>query len=78
MDPNEQGHVGQVILFLHDDSPRPLIAHSLRDWFARLAEDFERGLYEIVEDEDGYQHFNDHALMWSSLEEQDLYDRKAR
>jgi hypothetical protein len=50
-----------------------LVARSLRAWFARLAEDFERGLYEIVTDEDGYQYFNGHALMWSSLEGQALY-----
>jgi cell wall assembly regulator SMI1 len=74
MDPNQAGNVGQVILFLHDDGQRPLIAHNLRAWFVRLADDLERGLYKIVEDADGYRHFNGHALMWSSLEAKDLYD----
>jgi len=77
MDPNDTGHAGQVILFLHDDGRRPLVAHSLRAWFARLADDLECGLYEIVKDEYGYQHFNSHALMWSSLEGQDLYEHCA-
>ena len=67
LDPGPAGQEGQIILFLHDDTDRYLVARSLRAWFARLAEDFERGLYEIVTDEDGYQHFNGHALMWSSL-----------
>ena len=67
--------MGQIILFLHDDEDRFLVAPSLYAWFARLAEDFERGLYEIVTDEDGYQHFNSPALMWSSLEGQNLYER---
>lgn len=75
LDPGPEGTVGQVILFLHDDADRFLIAPGLRAWFARLAEDFERGLYEIVTDEDGYQRFNSHALMWSSLEGQNLYER---
>lgn len=75
LDPGPEGTVGQVILFLHDDTDRFLVAPSLRAWFERLAADFERGLYEIVNDEDGYQHFNSHALMWSSLEGQDIYER---
>lgn len=73
LDPGPAGTVGQIILFLHDDAGRYLVAHSLRAWFERLAADFERGLYEIVTDEDGYQHFNSHALLWSSLEGQRLY-----
>ena len=75
LDPGPEGTVGQVILFLHDDEDRFLIAPSLRAWFARLAADFERGLYEIVTDEDGYQHFNSQALLWSSLEGKNLYER---
>ncbi len=75
LDPGPEGTVGQVILFLHDDGDRFLVARSLRAWFARLAADFERGLYEIVTDEDGYQHFNSQALLWSSLEGKNLYER---
>ncbi len=71
--PRPGGDGGQIILFLHDDEGRYLVARSLRAWFERLAADFERGLYEIVTDEDGYQHFNSHALLWSSLEGQRLY-----
>lgn len=74
LDPGPAGTLGQIILFLHDDKGRYLIAHSLRAWFARLTADLECGLYEIVEDENGYQHFNSHALMWSSLEGQELYE----
>ncbi len=73
LDPGPEGTPGQVILFLHDDEDRYLVAHSLGAWFARIADDLERGLYEIVEDEDGYRHFNGHALMWSSLEGRRLY-----
>ncbi|MBN1919825.1 MAG: SMI1/KNR4 family protein [Anaerolineae bacterium] len=74
LDPGPEGTVGQIIFFLHDDGGRYLVAPGLRAWFARLAEDFERGLYEIVTDEDGYQHFNSHALLWSSLEGRTLYN----
>lgn len=74
LDPGPQGTVGQVILFLHDDTARYLVAHSLRTWFARLADDLERGLYEVVTGEDGYRHFNSHALMWSSLEGRQIYN----
>lgn len=74
LDPGPEGTVGQIILFLHDDEGRYLVAPSLRAWFARLADDFERGLYEIVADEDGYQRFNSHALLWSSLEGRTLYN----
>lgn len=73
LDPGPAGQVGQIILFLHDDSPRYRIAESLRAWFARLADDLERGLYHIIEDADGYRHFNGHAFLWSSLEGQDYY-----
>ena len=58
LDPGPEGAVGQIILFLHDDVGRYLVAPSLRAWFERLAADFERGLHEIVTDEDGYQHFD--------------------
>jgi len=73
LDPNHAGTVGQVILFLHDDTARYLVAHSLKEWFARLADDMERGLYEIVTGEDGYRRFNSEALLWSSLEGRTLY-----
>ncbi len=74
LDPGPAGTVGQIILFLHDDEGRYLIASSLRAWFARLAADFERGRYEIITEADGYPHFNSHALLWSSLEGQTLYN----
>jgi len=74
LDPGPQGTLGQVILFLHDEEARYLVAHNLHAWLVRLADDFERGLYEIVTDEDGTQHFNSHALMWSSLEGRNLYE----
>jgi cell wall assembly regulator SMI1 len=73
LDPGQTGSMGQIILFLHDDERRYLVAHSLRAWFERLADDLERGLYQIVTDEGGYQHFNSEALMRSSLEGQELY-----
>ncbi len=78
LDPGPEGTVGQIILFLHDDGGRFLVAPSLRAWFARLAADFERGLYKIVTDEENYPHFNSHALMWSSLEGQSLYGAPIR
>jgi cell wall assembly regulator SMI1 len=73
LDPGPEGTAGQVILFLHDDTRRFRVAPGLKAWFARLAEDLEGGLYEIVSDGDGTRHFNSHALMWSSLEGREVY-----
>jgi cell wall assembly regulator SMI1 len=71
-DPGETGHPGQVILFLHDDPERFLVAESLSQWFEEIAKDLQRGLYTF-DPEDG---FNNEALMWSALEGHSLYGRR--
>jgi len=73
LDPAPEGTPGQIILFLHDDTRRFLVAPGLSTWFARLVADLESGLYEIVSDADGTRHFNSQALMWSSLEGREIY-----
>lgn len=72
LDPNVRGRAGQVILFLHDAPARYLIAHSLADWFARIADDLERGVYTL-QAEHGYWRFDNEAFMWSSIEGRDIY-----
>ncbi len=68
-DPGEEGQPGQVILFLHDDPERFLVAESLSDWFARIAIDLQRGLYTF----DTKEGFNSEALLWSALEGRSYY-----
>ncbi|MGA7733337.1 MAG: SMI1/KNR4 family protein [Chloroflexia bacterium] len=69
-DPNEEGTPGQVILFRHDDVRRPLVARSLGEWFARIADDMESGLHKWVVDGEGYGRFDDEGFMLSSLQDQ--------
>ncbi len=69
-DPPEPDRFGQVILFLHDDESRYLVASSLTAWFERIARDLESGLYKFDPDEG---QLNGEAFMWSSLEGKHLY-----
>lgn len=43
--PAPKGRRGQVIKFYHDDSPRPLLANSYREWLEAIVVDLESGLY---------------------------------
>jgi cell wall assembly regulator SMI1 len=73
LDPNNDGELGQIILFLHDADNRFLIARSLSEWFLKIADDLDRGIYKLADD-NGYLIFNNEAFMWSSIEGKDLYD----
>jgi cell wall assembly regulator SMI1 len=74
-DPPEPDRFGQVLLFLHDDPARYLVASSLGAWFERIARDLESGLYfHGVDEGDGTPLFNNEAFMWSSLEGKHIYD----
>jgi cell wall assembly regulator SMI1 len=67
--PQPGGHVGQVILFFHDDEKRLLVAESVADWLSTIALDLERGVYAYdLEDS-----FDGQAFLWSSLEGKDTY-----
>lgn len=69
-DPPEGGTPGQIILFLHDDGLRVLVAHSFEEWLAAIADDLERGIYTFDPNE---ERFSSEAFMKSSLERKDLY-----
>ncbi|MCB9685710.1 MAG: SMI1/KNR4 family protein [Alphaproteobacteria bacterium] len=43
LDPADGGHVGQLVEFLHDDSPRRVVATSFTAWLDSLADDLETG-----------------------------------
>jgi cell wall assembly regulator SMI1 len=73
LDPNNEGELGQIILFLHDGDSRFLIARTLSEWFLKIADDLDKGKYKLVDD-NGYLIFNNEAFMWSSIEGKDLYD----
>ena len=45
LDPAEGGQVGQIVIYWHDQEEREWAAGSLREWLARLADDFEAGKY---------------------------------
>lgn len=65
MDPNVHGTVGQVILFRHDDEHRPMIAHSLAEWFGRIADDLESEKQEWDKSSAG---FSDEGFMSSAVQ----------
>jgi cell wall assembly regulator SMI1 len=69
-DPPSPDRFGQVLLFLHDQPQRYLVAGSLSAWFRRIAHDLEAGLYQW----DAEHGFNNEALMWSSLEGKHIFD----
>ena len=50
LDPTEHGTVGQIIQMWHDDSAYSKEAESLRDFFARYAQDLEDGKYVLSAD----------------------------
>ncbi len=69
-DPPKPERYGQVLLFLHDQPQRYLVAGSLGAWFRRIAHDLEAGFYHWDPDHG----FNNEALMWSSLEGKHIFD----
>lgn len=75
MDPNTKGKVGQIILFLHDSEDRFLVANSLTEWLEKITTDLENDVHKM-RIEDGYEEFNNHAFMKSSIEGQNIYKPK--
>lgn len=51
-DPAEQGTVGQIVEFRHDNSARPAMTSSLATWLKQIGEDLARGLYFYDEEHD--------------------------
>ena len=68
LNPNTKGTFGQVLLFIHDDDLRPLIAKNLNEWFERITEDINKGVYKY---KDG--NYNNEAFVKSSIEAKKLY-----
>jgi cell wall assembly regulator SMI1 len=66
--PTAAGTVGQIILVLHDDGRRFLVANSYSRWLAAVVSDLEEGAYRLEDDE-----WNHLAFMRSSREGRDLY-----
>jgi cell wall assembly regulator SMI1 len=75
IDPGKKGSKGQIILFLHDEQERYLIANSLKEWFSTVTGHLEKGIYRIITDKDGYKHFNSEAFMWTSIEGKHIYGK---
>lgn len=69
-DPPDPARHGQVLLFLQNHPPRPLIASSLRAWFDRIVRDLESGVYAYDEEKG----FNGEAFLWSALQGKHLFD----
>ena len=69
-DPLEPGRYGQVLLFLHDQPDRPLVAGSLGAWLDRIDRDLTAGVYTF----DEVEGFNGEAFLWSALEGKHLLD----
>ncbi len=67
-DPATKGRKGQIILFLHDDGKRFLVANSFEAWIARIVSDLESDVYDI---EGG--RFNHEAFMKSSIEGKNIF-----
>jgi cell wall assembly regulator SMI1 len=45
--PAQGGCVGQIILWVHDDSLRQIVAPTFSAWFAQLADGLEAGVYKL-------------------------------
>ncbi len=71
-DPPEPKRYGQVLLFLHEQPDRPLVAGSLGAWLARIHRDLADGLYTF----DKVEGFNGEAFLWSALEGKHLLDNR--
>ncbi len=62
------GTMGQIILFLHDDTSRFLVADCYSQWLVAVVSDLEQGIYRFQDEE-----WNHHAFMKSSREGRDIY-----
>lgn len=69
-DPPEPERSGQVLLFLHDQPTRPLVAAGLTAWLDRIVRDLIEGIYSFDPDTG----FHGEAFLWSSLEGKHLLD----
>ncbi len=72
LDPGDQGRPGQVVLFLHDDARRFVLAGSFREWLQRIVEGLEAGLYTWSEDDEEFADGAE-AFLPSCAEGRDLY-----
>ncbi len=59
LDPAEGGELGQMIVMMHDDPYRPVIAPNFADWLEAFAEDLETGIYVYDEEDGGVVHRRD-------------------
>ena len=69
-DPPQSSRFGQVLLFLHQQPERPLVAGSLGAWLDRINRDLAAGVYAF----DKVEGFNGAAFLWSALEGKHLLD----
>ncbi len=69
-DPPEHERLGQVLLYLHDQPERPLIAANLFAWLDRITRDLEAEIYNY----DVNDGFNSEAFMFSALEGKHIFD----
>lgn len=56
LDPASVGHVGQVIVYYHDDNRIECVATSFREWFDAFAEELESGDYVYSKQANGLIH----------------------
>jgi cell wall assembly regulator SMI1 len=68
--PPDPNRFAQVLLFLHDQPDRPLVAGSLGAWLDRIHRDLAAGVYAF----DEVEGFNGEAFLWSALEGKHLFD----
>jgi len=78
LDPLSAGTVGQVILFLHDEAERYLVAPSLGAWLSRLADDLDTGVQRLLEADGDESRFENEGFVWSSQYGRDLYGSPPR
>ena len=71
-DPPQPSRFGQVLLFLHQQPERPLVAASLGAWLDRINRDLAAGVYTF----DNVEGFNGEAFLWSALEGKHLLDNR--
>ncbi|CAH0533259.1 hypothetical protein VST7929_01123 [Vibrio stylophorae] len=49
LSPGEQGDVGQIVEFIHDDTARPLLAKDLQSYFAQIRAGLKSGEFVLTE-----------------------------
>ena len=73
LDPVDARRSGQVVLFLHDDEKRFVLADSIEAWLDAVARDLAAGVYGVANDAFVK---NGEAFMPSALEGRDLFRRR--